>query len=193
MNRLLIAGAGDVFLGDDAFGVEVARRLKNKLLPPQAHVVDFGAREIDPNFALEENCDAAILVNATCQGGAPGTVYVFECNLDDPKPAVQDAPRPSPGLGHRQALYRQMLYRQALYRQAWYKLAAGAGRYRHIVLVGCEPESFGDESAGRTGLSEPVAAAVDETVGIIEILAREILERPPWGNTPEGQSLPGIA
>jgi hydrogenase maturation protease len=45
--RLLIACVGNLFLGDDAFGVEVARRLSAVPLPDDAKAVDFGIRGID--------------------------------------------------------------------------------------------------------------------------------------------------
>ena len=77
MTRLLVAGIGNIFLGDDAFGVEVAQRLMKRPQSDGVRVVDFGIRSFDLALALER-CDAAILVDATARGGAPGTLYVLE-------------------------------------------------------------------------------------------------------------------
>jgi hydrogenase maturation protease len=40
-SKILVAGIGNIFLGDDAFGSEVARRLMNERLPPEVRVIDF--------------------------------------------------------------------------------------------------------------------------------------------------------
>src|SRR5580700_5902734 len=76
--RILIAGIGNIFLGDDAFGVEVARRLANRPLPPGVRVVDFGIRGLDLTCALLENYDRVMLVDAVQRGGKPGALYLIE-------------------------------------------------------------------------------------------------------------------
>src|SRR5438552_8768464 len=76
--RLLIAGIGNVFLGDDAFGVEVAQRLAQRALPEAVRVVDFGIRGLDLTYALLDGYEAVILVDETPRGGPPGTLYVLE-------------------------------------------------------------------------------------------------------------------
>ena len=77
--RILIACIGNIFLGDDAFGVEVARRLMPAApLPDGVRVVDFGIRGLDLTYALLDGCDIAILVDASPRGHAPGTLYVIE-------------------------------------------------------------------------------------------------------------------
>src|SRR6185503_5673279 len=73
--RLLVAGVGNVFFGDDGFGVEVVRRLAGRGLPDGAEVRDFGIRGFDLALALSSGWDAAVLVDASRRGGAPGTVY----------------------------------------------------------------------------------------------------------------------
>ena len=78
MSALLIACVGNIFKGDDAFGVEVARRLARRHLPPEVDLVDFGIRGIDLTYALLDGYDAAVLVDATCRGYAPGTICVIE-------------------------------------------------------------------------------------------------------------------
>jgi hydrogenase maturation protease len=78
---ILIAGIGNIFLGDDAFGVEVAKRLAGQSFPEGVRVVDFGIRGFDLAYALLEGPDVTILVDACPRGGAPGTVYVIEADL----------------------------------------------------------------------------------------------------------------
>src|SRR5438552_6197047 len=76
--RLLIAGIGNVFLGDDAFGVEVAQRLARREQPEGVRVVDFGIRGLDLTYALLDGYETVILVDAAPRGGRPGTLYVLE-------------------------------------------------------------------------------------------------------------------
>ena len=80
--RILIAGIGNVFRGDDAFGVEMAMRLSARDWPDTVTVADFGIRGIDLGYALLDNYDAVILIDATQRGGAPGTLYVVEPEVD---------------------------------------------------------------------------------------------------------------
>lgn len=166
MNSVLIAGLGNVFLGDDAFGVEVVQRLRQRPLPEGVRVEDFGIRGIDLTYALLDGAGAAILVDATQRGGAPGTLYVIEPEViegegdSDPHAMLISPHEMDPGKVLKAV---RML----------------DGACEHIVLVGCEPESFGGEGEeeGRMGLSEPVSAAVDKAVEIIESLAQRLVKR----------------
>ena len=81
MNRVLIAGVGNIFLGDDGFGVEVIRRLSSREFPAEVRVEDFGIRGYDLAYALLDGPDVAILVDAAGRGGTPGTMYVIEPNV----------------------------------------------------------------------------------------------------------------
>jgi len=76
--RILIAGVGNIFLGDDAFGVEVVQQMAGRTFPPGVRIVDFGIRGLDLTYALLEDYDAAIIVDALPRGQAPGTLYVVE-------------------------------------------------------------------------------------------------------------------
>jgi hydrogenase maturation protease len=78
MTAILVAGIGNIFNGDDAFGVEVARLLAQRSLPAGVTVVDFGIRGIDLTYALLDGYDAAVLVDAAQRGEVPGTVSVIE-------------------------------------------------------------------------------------------------------------------
>ena len=76
--RILIACVGNIFLGDDGFGTEVARRLAGRSLPPGVVLKDFGIRGVDLNYALLDPYDLIILVDACARGGEPGSVYLIE-------------------------------------------------------------------------------------------------------------------
>jgi len=139
---MLVAGIGNIFLGDDAFGSEVARRLAGRTLPQGIGVRDFGIRAIDLAYALVRETGEAILINTVSRGGAPGTLYVIDA--DDP-PAETGAPLAGHGLEPFTAL----------------ATARAMGATARMTVVGCEPESFGTEEGGdgRMGLSPRVAAA----------------------------------
>jgi hydrogenase maturation protease len=158
--RVLVAGIGNIFLGDDAFGVAVAQRLLGRTWPAGVRVVDFGIRSFDLALALER-CDAAILVDATARGGAPGTLYVLE-----PDPVTASDALPS---------LHTMTPDDVLRR-----LTPGA-RPRTLRIVGCEPESLGDDDGedAPAGLSAPVQAAVGEAVVLVEGLVDELLRELP--------------
>ena len=82
--RILVAGVGNVFLRDDAFGVEVARLLAEQPLPPGVQVGDFGIRGVHLVYELLDGCDLFVLVDAAARGEEPGTVTVLEVELPGP-------------------------------------------------------------------------------------------------------------
>jgi hydrogenase maturation protease len=144
----LIACVGNIFLGDDGFGVEVARRLATRELPAGVRAVDFGIRGVHLAYELaDKSYETVILVDATPRGGAPGTVYLIEPDLDR-LGAV------GPGASDAHGMDPQTVF--AL-------LKTLGGKPGRVLIVGCEPASTEDEIA----LSEPVAAAVDEAVKLI--------------------------
>jgi len=153
--RILIAGIGNIFLGDDAFGIEVAKRLAVRPLPRGVSVVDFGIRGIDLTYALLEDYNRIILVDAVQRGGKPGTLYTIEPLLENAGPLQTHEMAPAKALAAAKAM--------------------GAA-LTNVIIVGCEPESFGSDDEPQMGLSAPVAAAVDEAVALIEAMASEGLE-----------------
>ena len=159
---VLVAGVGNMFLGDDGFGVEVVRRLADRPLRPGVTVKDFGIRGFDLAFSLVDGADLTILVDATARGGRPGTLYTIEPDL----PAAGDD-EPQSLATHGMDPVKVLRMAQAL-----------GGRLGRIVLVGCEPETFGPEHEGHMGLSAPVEAAVAEAVRIIEGLVEST--EVPW-------------
>lgn len=161
--KILIAGIGNIFLGDDAFGSEVARKLMIRGLPGNVRVVDFGIRGLDLAYTLlDAKDDVTILVDATPRGGPVGTLYTIEPDLsllDDPDPGqMQFEPH---GMNPLKVL--------AMVRSM-------GGEFKKILLVGCEPEMLAPKEE-KMGLSEPVAAAVDRAVELIEALVGQILAR----------------
>ena len=68
--RVLVAGIGNVFLGDDGWGVALAGRLSDRALPRGVDVVDFGIRGMDLAYAMQDDYDAVVLLDATPRGEA---------------------------------------------------------------------------------------------------------------------------
>ncbi len=152
---ILVAGVGNIFLGDDGFGVEVVRRLQSRPLPLGVRVADFGIRGLHLAFELlERPNDTTILVDLTPRGGEPGTVYLIEPDL-----ATLGAGAAGPADAH------------SMTPEAVFGLLRSlGGTPRRVLLVGCEPLSTEEEM----GLSPPVEGAVDEAVEmILEVLQRE--------------------
>jgi hydrogenase maturation protease len=158
---ILIAGIGNIFLGDDAFGVEVAQRLANRKLPSGVKVVDFGIRGFDLAYALLDRLDVTILVDACPRGGNPGTLYVIEPDLNVDTPDDFQAGQASVDA---HSMNPMNVIRMA-------KLMGGY--VKRILLVGCEPLTLGPEE-GKMGLSKPVAAMVEEAANRIEALVNTI-------------------
>jgi len=159
--RILIAGIGNIFLGDDAFGSEVARRLVDRKLPQDVRVVDFGIRGFDLAYALLDGYEVTIFVDATERGGEPGTLYTIEPDLNElDQLDAQNMMVEPHGMNPMKVLGM---------------VKSMGGQFKRILLVGCEPATLGPEE-GYMGLSEPVERAVGEAVSLIESLVTNILE-----------------
>ena len=154
--RILVAGIGNVFLGDDGFGVALAGRLARAEPRPGVEVVDFGIRGMDLAYALLEDYDVAILLDATPKGEPPGTLYVIEPHVD-PGAVALDAHGMDPVKVL--ALTREL-----------------GGSPPRTLVVGCEPETrmSEDDEEIVAALSEPVRAALDEAERIVESLLDEL-------------------
>lgn len=143
--RILVAGIGNVFMGDDGFGVEVARRLAERSPRPGVDVRDFGIRGMDLVFALQDY-DVALFVDATPRGAPPGTLHLIEPELDPGAVSLD-----THGMDPVRVL----------------ALARELGPIpERVLVVGCEPA--GDEVL--TGLSAPVRSALDAAVELVESL-----------------------
>jgi hydrogenase maturation protease len=152
---ILVAGIGNIFLGDDAFGCEVVRRLSGREWPDNVRVVDFGIRGFDLAYALLDGYDVTIFVDATPRGETPGTLYTIEPEVNEIVDIqTQGAIVETHGMNPMKVL--QMV-------------KSMGGSFKKILLVGCEPATFGPEE-GQMGLSAPVEAAVDQAVSIVASL-----------------------
>jgi hydrogenase maturation protease len=158
--KILIAGIGNIFLGDDGFGVEVAGRLANHSFPSGVRVADFGIRGFDLAYALMEGYETTILVDAYPGEGQPGTLFVIEPELQ--KLQSEESQQ---GFIEPHAMNPLNVLRMA---------QKMGGELKRVLVVGCVPATLGPEE-GQMGLSEPVATAVDESVKLVESLVARIL------------------
>jgi hydrogenase maturation protease len=144
---VLVAGIGNIFQSDDAFGVEVAGRLAGRSWPDGVRVEDFGIRGIHLAYELLEGYDTVVLVDAVAQGEAPGTVSVVEPD------SIPGAGKPADPHSLDPAAVLSLLA----------DLGGSVGR---LFLVGCEPADIEDGM----GLSPAVASAIDDAVRLVEEL-----------------------
>jgi len=151
---VLVAGIGNVFLGDDGFGVEVARRLADHDLPDGVDVVDYGIRGIHLAYELlDERYQVVVLVDAVPMGEPPGSLAVLEADPQAPDGVVE---------AHSMSPHVVLSVLRAL-----------GGRPPRVLVVGCQPAALDQGMA----LSAPVEAAVDEAVRVVRRLAAEVGER----------------
>jgi hydrogenase maturation protease len=155
--RVLVAGVGNIFLGDDGFGVALAGRLARAAPPPGVDVVDFGIRGMDLAYAMSDY-DAVVLLDATPRGQPPGTLYVIEADTAAVSEGAPDA--------HGMDPVKVMGLVRAL----------GEEPPRTLV-VGCEPQTLmtSDEPDIVAQLSEPVRAALDEAERLVGDLLAELV------------------
>jgi hydrogenase maturation protease len=159
--HILVAGIGNIFLGDDGFGSEVARQLASRPQPREVRVIDFGIRGFDLAYALMDGYDVTIFIDATARGAQPGTLYTIEPDLSELDDLDAQAAMVEPhGMNPMKVLAM---------------VKAMGGTFKRILLVGCEPATLGPEE-GQLGLSEAVAEAVTAAVHVVESLLAEILD-----------------
>ncbi|MFE6691314.1 hydrogenase maturation protease [Streptomyces sp. NPDC057743] len=152
--RTLVAGVGNIFLGDDGFGVETARALAEHPLPDGVDLVDSGIRGVDLAYRMLDGYASVLLVDAASRGGRPGSLYLLEAT------APADAPA-RPGAAPLDA--HHMTPDAVLALLGTLSAGTGARRPERVLVVGCEPA----DTAEGIGLSAPVAAAVDEAVRLV--------------------------
>jgi hydrogenase maturation protease len=153
--RMLIAGVGNIFLGDDGFGVEVASRLADAGLPDWVRVADYGISGMHLAYDIAEGFETTVLVDASPRGEPPGTVFLMELDVGRDQAADRGIP-----LLDAHGMQPDVVFGMLDL------LGADAGR---VLLVGCEPAS----TEPGMGLSAPVAAAVDEAVRMVHDLVRK--------------------
>lgn len=169
--KILIAGIGNIFFGDDAFGCEVMCELNRRRLPGGVTAIDFGIRGYDLAYALTNDFDAVILVDAVSRGCQPGSLYLIE-----PETTVsnQDA--------------RIAIDGHALNPVAVIQMAQSIGQVcEKLFLVGCEPGTS-ESDEGRVGLSPNVQDAIPRALGMIDLLVSDLLR-----THEEKQEMAGLA
>ena len=155
--RVLVAGIGNIFLGDDGFGVAVAKELSGRDLPVYVKVEDFGIRGMDLVYELLEDYETVVFVDAAPRGGEPGTVYLIEPDVDPNAASIET---------HGMDPVKVLSFARVL----------GAKRPETFV-VGCEPLVVvsGDEYEDvLVELSEPVRRAVGVAADMVESLVNEV-------------------
>ncbi len=165
--RILVAGIGNIFFGDDAFGVEVIRELRGHPLPESVRIEDFGIRGYDLAYAILDGCDAVILVDATPRGEAPGTIFLIELNPDASAGADGES-----------------LDAHSMNPMHVLRMVQTLGGYTgRLYLVGCEPEVLETEDLE---LSASVRAAVPAAIDRIRSLVSELLSEEPAASASAG-------
>lgn len=146
--RTLVAGVGNIFLGDDAFGCEVVRAFADRPVPDGVQVADFGIRGVHLAYQLLDGYDLLVLVDASPRGNEPGTVSLLEVQLDELEPAggpLVDAHGMEPV-------------------SILSMLASLGGRVARVLVVACEPRTVEEG----IGLSAAAAGAVPHAVELID-------------------------
>jgi len=149
--RILVAGVGNMFLRDDAFGVEVVRLLAERPHPPGVQIRDYGIRGVHLVYELLNGYDLFVLVDAAPRGEPPGTVTVLEVDV--------------PGADAQPVIDAHSLTPDAIFGL----LSSLGGHPGRSLVVACEPAEV---DAGM-GLSDPVRAALPHAARAVEeILAQ---------------------
>lgn len=157
---ILVAGIGNIFFGDDGFGVEVARQMRQRPLPDRVKVVDYGIRSYDLAYAMMADYTAVILVDATQRGHEPGTLMLIE-----------------PDLSRLDRLNGEIVNAHSMNPERVLHLVRSlGGELGRIFVVGCEPAVL-ETQDGYIGLSDVVRTAVPAAIEMIQSLAERILHQ----------------
>ncbi|HEY5261356.1 MAG TPA: hydrogenase maturation protease [Solirubrobacteraceae bacterium] len=155
--RVLVAGIGNVFLGDDGWGVALAGRLAVRALPRGVEVADFGIRGMDLAYAMQDGYEVVVFLDATPRGEPPGTLYVIEPDLDDIEMTID---------AHGMDPVKMLALARAL----------GAESLPRTLIVGCEPQTrmSAEDEHILAELTEPVQATLEPAVALVEDLLAEL-------------------
>ncbi|MDQ6930174.1 MAG: hydrogenase maturation protease [Candidatus Eremiobacteraeota bacterium] len=147
--RILIAGVGNIFFGDDGYGCEVISRMRDEIFPPDVRVEDYGIRGTHLAFELMSGYEGSILIDAVPKGGPPGTLYVIEPDVEEATGTID---------AHTMDLQAVFAFMRTL-----------EGVPPRILIVGCEPAAEREEM----GLCEEVEQAVGKTIPLVhEVLKK---------------------
>jgi hydrogenase maturation protease len=155
--RVLVAGIGNVFLGDDGWGVALAGRLSTRELPRGVDVADFGIRGMDLAYAMQDDYDAVIFLDATPRGEPPGTLYVIEPDLEEIEMTID---------AHGMDPVKVLALARTL----------GSEALPRTLVVGCEPQTRISAEDDRivAELTEPVRASLERATEIVEDLLLDL-------------------
>lgn len=163
--RVLVACIGNIFLGDDGFGVEVAQQLRKRVYPPGVQVVDFGISGVELAYSLLDPYDELVLVDAVQRGKQPGTVYLIEPDLSSINAQTGVEARRVGLDTHSMDPLKVLAFAKTLGMQSV-----------HTLIVGCEIANIGnteDYEEMQMGLSEPIQTAVGEAVKLVDSLVHD--------------------
>ncbi|MGH2749550.1 MAG: hydrogenase maturation protease [Actinomycetota bacterium] len=156
--RVLVAAVGNLWMKDDGFATEVAKRLESRALPEGVAVLDFGTGGLNLAYEVMRGYSALILVDISRQGGEPGTLYVMEPDPESVEGGIEDGDMIDPHGMDPQTVLR------------FVKSVGGwPGR---VIVIACEPATV--EEMG-LGLSDAVEGAVDDAVELIITTVNEVL------------------
>ncbi len=155
--RVLVAGIGNVFLGDDGWGVALAGRLAVRALPRGVELADFGIRGMDLAYAMQDGYEAVVLLDATPRGEPPGTLYVIEPDLEHIEMTID---------AHGMDPVKVLALARTL----------GAESLPRTLIVGCEPQTRMSAEGEQilAELTEPVRASLEPAVALVEDLLGEL-------------------
>jgi hydrogenase maturation protease len=154
--QILVAGVGNAWLRDDAFGGECARRLEAEGVPSGVSVMDVGTSGLDLAYEVMRGYDALILLDATRQGGEPGTLYVMEAERSEFEGEIQDGESIDPHDMNPRTMLRFV--------------TVTGGWPGKVLIIGCEP---GEAEPG-FGLTPKVEAAVAAALGLVRETIAEL-------------------
>ena len=155
--QILVAGVGNAWLQDDAFGGEVARRLEAQGVPSGVTVMDFGTGGLDLAYEVMRGYDSLVILDASRHGGEPGTLYVIEPQRDEFAPEIEDGEMIDPHDMDPATMLRFV--------------RATGGWPGKVVVIGCEP---GEVDEVGLGLTPPVAAAVERALELVRETVAEL-------------------
>ena len=150
VRKILVAGIGNAWMGDDGFGSEVVKRLGDTELPRGVAVMDFGTGGLNLAYEVMRGYDALMILDISAQGGAPGTLYVIEADEDSVDGTIQDGDTLNPHGMDPKTMLRFVK-----------SIGAWPGK---VVVIACEPQVV--EEIGFK-LSESVAGAIEPAVELV--------------------------
>jgi hydrogenase maturation protease len=154
---ILVAAVGNLWLGDDGFAGEVAKRLRERELPSDVAVADFGTGGLDLAYEVMRGYEALVLVDTSRQGGSPGTLYVMEADPDSVGGPIEDG---------------EMLDPHGMDPQTVLRFVKAVGGWPgKVVVVACEPAQIEEVAIG---LSPPVQGAVDTATDLVVETVEEL-------------------